>query len=340
MIYTILVTSDCNLRCSYCYEGEKKNKQNMTIETADKVIDFIKKTFPKSESKKPHVVFHGGEPFLNFKIIKYIKTKLDNEMSNNDIIYEITTNGTIINDEIIKFLKENNIQLSISIDGSRDAHNKYRIFSNGKGSYDIVIKNTKYLLANNLDLRCRMTYNSDNFRDLFTGICELKNIGLDLFATSANFYDKSWTKNSIAELREEIGKLMKLHKENDIHISIVDKSQICKKQGDCFGGITSFAITPEGTIYPCIFNINSKKFAIGTVYNFNYNEIKNKMYSFHREVISLDSECNDCGVKELCKGSKCKLLNYMVNKSYGTPPSITCELMKIELDTYKKYTNK
>lgn len=339
MIYTIVVTNECNLKCSYCYEGEK-NKQSMSIETADKVIDFIKKTFMKTKSKETHIVFHGGEPLLNLKIIKYIKIKLDNEINNDDIIYEMTTNGTIMNSEILEFLNDNDIQLSISVDGSRKSHDKYRVFRNGKGSYDIVIKNLKQLVANNLIPRCRMTYSSDNFRELFNGILDLKNIGLNLFAISSNFYDKSWTRDSVDELKEDIEKLIKLQEENNIHISTVDKSQICKKQGDCFGGITSFSISPEGKIYPCIYNINSEKFEIGTVYDFNYKEIENKMYNFHKKVISINSECNDCGARELCKGSKCKLLNYMVNKSYAIPPSITCETMKIQLNTYKKYTNK
>lgn len=338
MIYTILVTDKCNLKCSYCYEGENKNKKNMTIQTADEVVKFIKKTSDIISKRKSRIVFHGGEPLLNLNVIKYIKQKIDSEIPNsNNFIYEITTNGTLIDDEIIGFIKDNNISLSISIDGSKESHDTYRIFHNGLGSYDTVINNIRLLIKNKIIPRCRMTYSSNTFKELHQGILELQKLGLSTFATSANFYDNTWNKDSINEFKLEIEKLIKVHKEHNIHISIVDQNQICKLQSDCFGGISSFAISPDGLIYPCVFNISSKKFIIGNVFNFNYEKIANKMYNFHKKINECESICNGCGAEELCKGSKCKLLNYMVNKSYSIPPSITCEMMKIELDTYKKF---
>lgn len=336
MIYTILVTDVCNLKCSYCYEGENKNKEHMTIQTADEVIKFIKETSEASK-KNSRIVFHGGEPFLNFNLIKYLKTKIDTEIPNsNNFIYEITTNGTLINNEIIEFVKENSIKLSISIDGSKESHNKYRIFHNDLGSYDIVIKNIKLLIENNITPRCRMTFSANTFKYIHKGVSELNNLGLNTFAISANFYDNTWTTKSINEFKLEVDKLIQTQKEKNIHISIVDKNQICKLQSDCFGGIASFAISPKGMIYPCIFNISDKKFIIGSVFDFDYEKITTKMYNFHKKISEHESICNECGAKELCKGSKCKLLNYMVNKSYSLPPIITCEMMKIELDTYKK----
>lgn len=336
MNFTILVTSECNLKCSYCYEGKKDNK-NMTVDTADSVIEFIKQTLKESQDKKLNINFHGGEPFLNFNILKYIKQKIDSDIKDIDSIrYEITTNGTIIDDEIIKFLNSNDIKLSISIDGSKKSHNEYRVFHNGKGSYDTVINNLEILLSNNIIPRCRMTYSSSNFKELLNGILELKDMGIYIFATSANFYDNSWTGSDIEELKLEIEKLIKLCEENELYISMVDKTQICKLQSDCFGGITSFTIDPSGMIYPCVFNVNNKAFIIGDVYESCYKKIIKDMYQFHKNVFESKSICNSCGAKELCKGSKCKLLNYMVNGIYGQPPTITCEMMKLELDTYEK----
>ena len=337
MNYTIVVTNKCNLKCSYCYEGEKDYK-SMTIETADYVVDFIRKTLEESKDEKINIIFHGGEPFLNFNIIKYIKQKIDTDIKSiKHIKYEITTNGTIMNKDIIDFIHNENIKLSVSVDGTKVSHNQYRVFHDGKGSYDTVINNLDILLLNNIIPRCRMTYSSSNFKELLNGIIELKNRGISLFATSANFYDTLWTKSDIEELKLEIDKLIELSINENLNISMDDKTQICKAQSDCFGGISSFTIDPNGMIYPCVFNINNDRFIIGNVYEFSYDKIKKDMYKFHKELyFESVSICDTCNANEICKGSKCKLLNYMVTGMYGNPPAITCNMMKIELDTYKK----
>ena len=150
MNFNIIVTSKCNLRCKYCYEGNNKSHRDMNIDTANKAIDFIANMIAQEETnRRNRVVFHGGEPMLNFGLIKFIKSRLDKIINGNYAIdYMTTINGTILNDEMIDFIKQNNIFLSISIDGTKEIHNQNRIYHDGKGSYSILIENLKKLNQN------------------------------------------------------------------------------------------------------------------------------------------------------------------------------------------------
>ena len=150
---TMQVTQDCNLRCSYCaysggYSNQRlHNKKTMPLETMKKCVDFImarSKNVPEVS-----IGFYGGEPLLELENIKacisYIKTKY----GKRKIRYSITTNGTFLGDDaIIQFLQETDINLMISIDGPREVHDINRVYDNGKGSFDDIMKNVEYIRQN------------------------------------------------------------------------------------------------------------------------------------------------------------------------------------------------
>jgi len=144
------VTEDCNMRCRYCiYSGKigykrSHSKKFMDFDTAQKSIDFFFE-HNKKVTDKIGISFYGGEPLLNFKLIKdcvnYSRAK--NTKLDRKLIFSITTNGTLLDDEIIDFIVKEKIALAISIDGPKEIHDCNRVFKNGKGSFDIVYKNIK-----------------------------------------------------------------------------------------------------------------------------------------------------------------------------------------------------
>ena len=156
------VTENCNLRCSYCYERVSdvwNQKRIMNWEVAKKAIDQFLYYIKKNEKKKISVRFFGGEPMLNWDLVEksmdYIKNQLTDDVR---VSYIINTNGTLIDDTRAKFLAENNISISLSVDGVKDIHDKYRVYPNGSGSFDIVSSNMNHLIANkcqfNLSVVC------------------------------------------------------------------------------------------------------------------------------------------------------------------------------------------
>lgn len=142
---TLEVTQKCNLRCTYCINGEKyqnrrgysENKMDFSI--AKKAIDYY-----VSHSKDAEVwsiAFSGGEPLLNFSLIKKCMDYCKSEYKNLKVFYHMTTNGILLKDEILDCLVENPTFIAISLDGPEEIHDKHRIFPNKKGTFSIIMDN-------------------------------------------------------------------------------------------------------------------------------------------------------------------------------------------------------
>jgi len=150
------VTSECNLRCKYCvfsgnYKGFRTHSTfKMSLETALRAIDMYFKYLDigsiYNPQREPTIGFYGGEPLLNFKLIRdivnYVKENYSKEYQTS---FTITTNGTLLAGEIIDFLLLNNFSIFVSLDGPREEHDRNRVYPNGKGSFDVVMSNLKKL---------------------------------------------------------------------------------------------------------------------------------------------------------------------------------------------------
>ena len=171
--YMIWLTTACNLKCKYCYEGTAKVNCYLSKDYAAKIVDYIVQDCDKT--KNLQISFHGGEPFLNYKIMEFISLELENQLHSvvNDISYQVTTNATILNEEIIEFLKDHKIEVTCSLDGTKETHDSIRVFEENKGSYDIAMKNSLKLLALYPDLRVRMTVRSTEVENLSKNIIYL-----------------------------------------------------------------------------------------------------------------------------------------------------------------------
>ena len=157
MLIGIWVTTGCNLKCKYCYEGTEKKSENMTKEVADKTIKFIKATYDKKSLEPLVVEFHGGEPLLNYPIIQYLILEIEKIFP--EALFGITTNGLLLTTERIKYLSEKmNYGFSLSIDGDRDINDQNRIDYHGNGTYKAIMKIVPELLRYRHDIRARMTY--------------------------------------------------------------------------------------------------------------------------------------------------------------------------------------
>src|SRR5690348_15655895 len=147
------LTNQCNLACTYCYEfGEDKvatpegKPKFMDIETAKASVDFLLK---ESEGRKSiHITFFGGETLMNFPLLKEVVAYASDKAASEDrfIDFSLTTNATLLTPAIIQFLSDNSIGVTVSMDGPPELHDKLRVFSNGRGSYDIIEPRVKVLI--------------------------------------------------------------------------------------------------------------------------------------------------------------------------------------------------
>lgn len=155
---TLGITEECNLRCRYCVYSDaytlsrKPSNVMMNFKTAKKALDWYISMIMEGREynpvRKPAIGFYGGEPLLNFDLIKKCVHYLKTTYPELDFHYSLTTNGTLLNKEKEDFLREHGFFISISIDGPREEHDRNRVYPDGEGTFTDVMKNVHRIIAN------------------------------------------------------------------------------------------------------------------------------------------------------------------------------------------------
>ncbi len=162
-------TMNCNFKCWYCYEDHIKSSR-MNIEVQDAILNHTEIICSIPTIKEFHLSWFGGEPLLEFyNIIVPLTEKLKKIVEEEKIrfISSYTTNGLLINEEMISIFKKSNVSnLQITLDGYKDRHNQVRYVTKNKGSYDKILSNIKLLASNNLNVTVRINYSDETIHDL------------------------------------------------------------------------------------------------------------------------------------------------------------------------------
>lgn len=333
MNFSVFFTNRCNMNCSYCYEKNKK-ECSMSYEIIDKTIDFIVSKKHENPTEKLSIVTHGGEPLLEFEKIKYFVSALKNRIEN--VSYIITTNATLLNDENIDFLIKNYAQISISIDGNEKAHNSNRIFHNRRGSFDIVIQNSKKILDRApFDICARMTVNRKNVEYLFDGVKWLLDFGFVSISPVPDQYDNNWTDSDMNELYNQGVQIIDYLKgyKGDCKVDLIDDALVRCMNSACDGGRTSFTIDTDGSIYPCLAAAGVSEFVIGSVDNGINHESVERILEWAQ---AKNQACIGCSRYEYCDCTRCKIINKIYTGDLNTPIVAICNIenVKIRLSQY------
>lgn len=334
---TLVITENCNLKCKYClYSGnycfEKTHSdKKMNEDVAIKAIDFFFQHNKKNI--KPYISFYGGEPLLNFKLLKkcieYVKKKYSEE---KEIEFILTTNAVLINDDIIDYFIENKVGLLISLDGPKEIHDRYRIDINKKGSFETILKNI--LKIKNKSIEYYNNYVIYNFTltppfklgeiEEFVDNCELfkeKNLLINLMNPNDNSFFKSLNSDEKLEKLEYFKQEKKLLKkycekvlignikdypflkglfDNDFYNIHYRKDDILKStyflHHVCIPGASRLLVDYSGNLYFCP-NVSSNM-PIGNISDgFNYNKISELVKNFIK--IS-KKDCLKCWAIHFC----------------------------------------
>lgn len=296
----LIIANSCNMNCRYCYaSGGNYGRENdlMSKDIATSVIEFVKGNNIKN------ICFFGGKPLLGFDIIKYICDSLKDSVS-----YLIQTNGTILNEEIIKTFKKYNFDVTVSIDGYKKINDTNRVFLNGNGSYDIISENIDKMLERGINISVLEATVTDNTKDIdsFSNIEKfLKNrfnvsqiqIGKDV--RFPEIYDDRGEniksiENIYKELKENKIKDLGVYKDPIDHI-------ISQKYESYFCGAGSEQITIDsnGDIYICPMFIdknNSNK----TKFNIKRDNVINLKEYIKKYKKSDIKKCEKCIAKFNC----------------------------------------
>lgn len=332
----LFVIQGCNLRCSYCFgtDGEYHDKGIMSLGTAKKAVKFLAKN---STSDTPSISFFGGEPLLNFDLIKKIIPYIHKveKRFNKHFSIGITTNGTLLDKEVKDFFNRNHVHCMISMDGNQQVQDANRRFADDSGSYNLVIEKTKDMRENN-QLSCRATVTPVSL-DISSSFEHLTELGFNsiFFDAAKNAMSEEEYKEygkQLVHLFEELKEMVAAGEYETVRKSanLMNFLRLIHKSGlrkSCCGvGQSVIAVDIHGDIYPCQRFVSEKEFCIGNVYTGLTDEgLLNEIL----DAVNIDShaQCSDCWAKNLCMGD-CAYENLMQTGSMKKTPEAICQHKK------------
>lgn len=342
---TLEINRKCNLRCSYCYITDKNNEE-MTLETAQKSVDFaIEKIISMNHKNRKIVIdFLGGEPLLNFNLIKNIVDYCEEqtEIVNIKFKYVMTTNGTIFNRDILEFLTKKDFSLKISIDGNQNIHDLTRKDIFGNGSFHMIKQNLhlfgEYENRTQKFIQVSNVLTKNNYRFYLETIQFLvETFGFRYIDTGMNSFEE-WSDKEWEELEKILSQVLEYYlkcydqgKEfiwNYLENSLESFENIWKLYS-CGAGIISFYISYNGTYYLCP-TLMDEKYSLGDVNDKDNITLfmKNIMENARISKIQ-NTKCSSCKIELNCKAKGCFAASVLENDSIHLPSVKSCTMNKM-----------
>ena len=321
----ILTTYDCNLACIYCYERQENviKPIYMSIETAKDVAEYIERRAKTIRPKRLSIALYGGEPLLNIDAGITILERLKKYCSENNVKIGngLITNGTLITREIIERLQEYNLaSIQVSIDGTKEIHDKRRPFRDGRGSFDIIMKNISEIvdvlppktivIRVNID---KMNYNNfPLFLDYLEDVGLKYKIKLGIGIPRGVFPYCTKMQFSEYEIADRVFNLWKTAIKRGFTYHIEPQPALCSALQE-----NSQIIDPKGDIYKCWAFVGLKQYIVGSIYSNKYKPI---YYAFLTKMQPIPVKCRNCNILPYCNGG-CLYEAYYMTKD---PFNIIC----------------
>lgn len=341
------VAHSCNLACSYCFAGQGKYHGKdalMSFETGKRAFDFLIEN--SGTRRNLEVDFFGGEPLLNWEVVKQLveyARSIEKE-KNKNFRFTLTTNGVLIDDEVIDFANREMSNVVLSLDGRKDVHDRFRVDYAGKGSYDKILPKFKKLVESregkNYYMRGTFThFNTDFTEDIFhMADLGFRELSMEPVVCSPDS-PSALTDEDLPVLFEQyeiLAKEMIRRKKAGngftfYHYMLDLKNGPCiyKRISGCGSGTEYMAVTPKGDLYPCHQFVGEEEYCLGNIWDgVKKPEVQDKFRlcnAYSRE------ECRDCWAKLYCSGG-CAANSYHATGSVNGVYKYGCELFKKRIE--------
>lgn len=339
------IAHDCNLRCGYCFAGTGDfggHRAMMSKETAEKAVEFA-----IAGSQKRHNLeldLFGGEPLMNPEVVKHVINYVRRREveTGKNIKLTLTSNGTLLNDEMITFLNDNRVMLVLSLDGKKETHDNMRPFPNKAGSYEAAVRGFKKVIESrkgkNYYLRGTYTHYNPYFAE---DTLDMTKIGKEISVEPVVGIDEPYvlTDADLPVLYEEYDKLarayLKKRREGDhfdffhFNVALDNGPCVAKRLAGCGAGHEYFAITPEGDIYPCHQFVGREEYKLGTLDTGVVNP--DLVQKFRHTHVMTKTACRTCWARFFCSGG-CHANADLINGDITKPYEYGCKLQKKRLE--------
>lgn len=335
------IAHDCNMCCKYCFAGEGEysgDRSLMSFEVGKRALDFL---IEQSGSRKNlEVDFFGGEPLLNFDVVKQLVAyarSIEKEKGKN-FRFTLTTNGVLLNDEVMEWANKECYNVVLSLDGRKETNDRMRRTRNDKGTYDLILPKFQKMAEerNQQGYYIRGTYTHYN-TDFANDILHLADLGFEQLAMEPVVTDPKMDyalqESDIPKLKDQYDLLAKeMCKRNRegkgftfFHYMIDLEGGPCiyKRISGCGVGTDYMAVTPWGDLYPCHQFVGDEKFLLGNVFD----GVKNTDIVNEFKLCNVYSReaCQDCFAKLYCSGGCSANAYHTTGKITGTC-DMSCEL--------------
>lgn len=312
------IAHTCNLNCSYCFASQGKyhgDRALMSFEVGKQALDFL--VAHSGKRRNLEVDFFGGEPLMNFDVVKQLVTyarSIEKDAGKN-FRFTLTTNGMLINDDVIDFANKEMSNVVLSLDGRKEIHDRFRVDYAGKGSWERIVPKFQKLVEarNGQNYYMRGTFTHAN-PDFLKDIQEMLNLGFNELSMEpvvcAENDPSRLTEEDLPIVMEQYEKLAELmlerHKEGRpftfYHYMIDLKGGPCiyKRISGCGSGTEYMAVTPWGDLYPCHQFVGEESFKLGNVWDGVTNT--ERQAEFAACNVYAHPECKDCWAKLYCSG--------------------------------------
>lgn len=341
------IAHDCNLRCDYCFAAKGDfghGRKLMPLEVGKKAIDFLLNN--SGNRRNLEVDFFGGEPLMNFDVVKqiveYARSK-EAEYQKN-FRFTVTTNGLLLDDDIMDYINREMDNVVLSIDGRKEINDSLRVTPNGKGCYDMIVPKFQELVRrrNGQQYYVRGTFTRKNL-DFSKDVLHLYELGFDQISIepvvsdpnvpySLKLEDVPAVAQEYERLAKEIIKIRKSGKSINFFHFMLDLDQgpcAIKRLRGCSCGNEYVAVTPEGDIYPCHQFVGIDGFKMGTL---DEGVIDPAMkQAFSKANVFNKPHCRDCWARFYCSGG-CNANSQQYAGGILQQHEVSCELERKRLE--------
>ena len=341
------VAHTCNLNCSYCFDSQGKysgDRALMSFEVGKRALDFLIEN--SAGRTNLEVDFFGGEPLMNWDVVKQLVeyARTQEKQHNKNFRFTLTTNGMLIDDDVIDFANREMSNVVLSLDGRKEIHDRLRVDYSGKGSYDTIVPKFLKLVESrdgkNYYMRGTFTHANPDFTNDVFHMADLGFTELSMEPVVASQDDPAaLTPEDIEVVKEQYEILAKemLRREKAgrpitfYHYMLDLESGPCiyKRISGCGSGTEYMAVTPWGDLYPCHQFVGEEAYKLGDIWNGVTNEGLRE--EFRNCNAYSRPECQDCWAKLFCSGG-CSANAYHASGSIRGIYEPGCELFKKRIE--------
>lgn len=330
MHLTLHLTSDCNMRCRYCY-ARSKHRAAMSEENAFAALELAAGAGTESTG----IIFFGGEPLLQRPLIEATvnrASELERE-GRSCFHFKITTNGLLLDQRFLEYSLENDILVAMSFDGVREAHDRHRRLANRGASHELLLPKLRMLLAARPYASVLLVVNPDTVSFLAESVSFLLEEGCRYLIVSMN-YAAQWDERSLHLLERQYRKLGRLYVEwtregRKFYLSPFEvklSSHInrhCHRKDRCELGRRQLSVGPDGSLYPCVQFVGAGPESEWRIGHVTEGIDETARARIHDRSEAEKEPCFECAIRERCNHT-CGCLNWQATGSINRVSPVLC----------------